>query len=113
MLESDQNNNKRRASDFTDEGKNPTVLDVWHSAGLAHRRIDDIKVDQDLFKRAFLKDDLGTPDLDGHRKSHKQIEENEKIVQDYKLTLTKEVMKYIVAFVAGIITFAVTAYLKR
>lgn len=111
MSELDEKNNKR-ITDFTEEGKEPTVQDSWHLAKLAHTRINDLRVDHDLLKRAFLKDDLDTPDYDGHRKSHKKFQEAENIVQDYKVSMTKDIIKLVVGFIFGILVIGATNYFK-
>jgi uncharacterized membrane protein len=112
VQESDENKNYKRITDFTEEGKEPTVQDSWHLARLAHNRINELKVDHDLLSRAFLKDDLNTPDYDGHRKSHKKFQDAENLVQDYKISMTKDVLKMVVGFIIGILVIGFTTYLK-
>ena len=112
MRELDENKEYKRISDFTEDGKDPTVLDSWHLARLANNRINEIKVDHDLLKRAFLKDDLDTPDYDGHRKAHIKFQNSEKLVQDYKVSMTKDVLKLIVGFVIGLLVIGFTTYFK-
>jgi hypothetical protein len=109
---SDENKTYKRTTDFTEEGKEPSTQDAWHLAGLAHTRINELKVDQDLLKRAFLKDDLDTPDYDGHRKDHKLMIDNEKVVQEYKVSMTKDIIKWVVSFILGAVVVGLTSYVK-
>ena len=111
MSDLDENKN-RRISDYTEEGKEPSLQDSWHLARSAHSRINELKVDHDLLRRAFLKDDLDTPDYDGHRKSHIKFQDAEKLVQDYKVSMTKDVLKMIVGFVIGLLVIGFTTYFK-
>jgi hypothetical protein len=112
VQESDENKNYKRITDFTEEGKEPNVQDSWHLARLAHTRINDLRAEHNLLSRAFLKDDLNTPDYDGHRKAHRKFQEAENLVQDYKVTMTKDVIKLVVGFVIGILVLGITTYLK-
>lgn len=102
----------KRTTDFTEEGKEPTVQDSWHLARLAHNRIDELKVEHNLLTRAFLKDDLDTPDYDGHRKSHKKFQEAESLVQDYKVSMTKDALRIVVGFIIGLLVIGITTYFK-
>lgn len=111
MPDSDEKNYKR-TTDFTEEGKEPTVQDSWHLAKLADSRINELKIDHDLLKRAFLKDDLDTPDYDGHRKSHKKFQDTENLVQDYKVGMTKDFLKIFVGAVCGMILLGLVTYLR-
>jgi hypothetical protein len=100
----------RRAADFTDDGSVPTIADAWQRARLAHKRISLLEADIEKLKRAFLKDDLGTPDTEGHRKSHAELVESAKLVKEYKVGMTKDMLKVLsgaafTAFILGIISY--------
>ena len=41
---------------------------------------------------AFVKNDLGVPDYDGHRKAHIEMIEQAKVVSGYKRTLTQRIL---------------------
>jgi len=111
--ELEENNNKhKRGTDYTENGTLPGIKDAWVLADHAHRRIDDLKIDHELVKRAFLKDDLGTPDFDGHRKSHKAISDSQTLIQEYKISMTKDVIKWVVAFVLGALLVGLTTYFR-
>jgi hypothetical protein len=103
----------RRASDFTDDGQLPTVNDAWQRAGLAHKRIGVLETDLDKIKRAFLKDDLGTPDIDGHRTAHAELKEAAKLVKEYKVGMTKDLLKTIAATIGGIFLAGLFQYFRN
>ena len=102
----------KRSTDFKEDGSLPGIQDAWVLADHAHRRIDDLKIDHELVKRAFIKDDLGTPDFDGHRKSHKAINDSQALVQDYKISMTKDVIKWVVSFILGALLVGLTSYFR-
>jgi hypothetical protein len=112
VQESEKNNIFKRKTDYKEDGTLPGIQDTWILAEHAHRRIDDLKIDHELVKRAFIKDDLGTPDYDGHRKSHKTINDTQALVQDYKVSMTKDVIKIVVGFLIGALAIGVASYFK-
>jgi hypothetical protein len=93
VQESDDDPKARRTSDFTEDGELPTLRDAWQRAGLAHRRIGFLEGKMEKLERAFLKDDLGTPDIDGHRAAHADMRESAKMVKEYKVGMTKDLLK--------------------
>jgi len=101
-----------RSMEYKEDGTSPGVQDAWILADHAHRRIDDLRIDQELVKRAFIKDDLGTPDFDGHRKSHKTINDTQALVQDYKISMTKDLIKWIVSFILGALLVGLASYFR-
>lgn len=65
---------------------------------------------------AFVKNDLDEPDYDGHRKSHIKINEETKILENYKHSISEQVMKWlvngaIIIFCSGVIV-TLQSYLK-
>ena len=43
---------------------------------------------------AFVINDLGTPDYDGHRKSHLKLENEARLVENYKKNVTETIVKW-------------------
>jgi len=113
MQDLDNRAQARRTSDFTDKGKLPTLQDAWQHSVLAHTRVSSVEVDIEKLKRAFLKDDLGTPDMDGHRKSHAVIEDANKLIKEYKVGMTKDLLRTIGAMLLGAMTIGFLSYLKQ
>lgn len=54
-------------------------------------------------KEAFIKNDLGVPDYDGHRVAHFNAVEQSKVLNGYKRDLTKRVLEWALVAVAVLI----------
>lgn len=93
----------RRASDFTNGGHQPTMMDVWGLLIEIRDRLDDVERLQDTQSTAFPVDDLQKPDYSGHRRAHVDMIKSEQLMDDYKSDATKEIVKMIVVFVVGLI----------
>lgn len=102
----------RRSSDFNEDGSVPNVIDAWQRAGLAHKRITILEAEIAAIKRGFIKDDLGTPDIEGHRKAHVALVESEKLLKDYKVGMTKDLLKLIAASLFGAVVTGLATYVK-
>lgn len=76
------------------------------------RRATDCEQCAQIIK-AFVVNDLGEPDFDGHRKAHAQMIEAEKVLHGYKLEATKKVVGWIVAGLLGLATSIVFSYVKE
>jgi hypothetical protein len=103
----------RRNSDFTDAGQQPTVQDAWQRSGVANKRISLLEADIEKIKRAFLKDDLGTFDADGHRRDHLEIKESAKLVREYKVGMTKDLLKTVGSVAFGALVVGLMNYLPN
>lgn len=103
---------RRRAGDLTDSGAKPTTLDAWHSAQFAHKRLNDFERSHLNIDRAFVKDDLGTPDYEGHRKAHLALMEADKVLQSYKQDATKKVLAWALALLLGAISSGLMVWLQ-
>lgn len=103
---------RRRVDDLTDDGVKPTVMDAWHSAQLAHKRLNDLERKHLQIDRSFVKDDLGTPDYEGHRKAHLSLIEAEKVLDGYKQEATKKVLGWFVALLLGAMGSALLVWLQ-
>jgi hypothetical protein len=55
---------------------------------------------------AYIKNDLGAPDYDGHRKSHIQMDKQADIMDNYKKSVTETVMTWVVTGLLILITSA-------
>ena len=104
---------RRRAEDMTQAGGVPTAQDAWIRSGLAHKRLDEFEAKGGLIDRAFVKDDLGTPDFEGHRRAHANLIEADKLLQSYKNEATKKVIGWIVAVLLGALGSSAAAWLQR
>lgn len=62
--------------------------------------------------RAFVLNELGEPDFDGHRKAHGKLIEAEKVLQGYKLEATKKVIGWVIAVLVGAVGSGVVTWVQ-
>jgi len=74
----------RRKSDMTTGDEPVTLEDAWDRGGLAHKRITQAENHIEAIDHAFVKNDLGEPDYDGHRRAHAESIEHARMMQTYK-----------------------------
>ena len=63
-------------------------------------------------EKAFVKNDLGEPDFDGHRRAHLQLIEADKIMNGYKNEATKKVIGWVVAILLGAMSSGFVMWMK-
>jgi len=103
---------RRRAEDVTESGGPPDVNDAWQRAGMAHKRIHELERRLDALERAFVRDDLGSPDTEGHRKAHLSLIEASKLMTGYKREATKNVIGWVVSAVLGLLSGGFLIYFQ-
>ncbi|MFI3217513.1 MAG: hypothetical protein QX189_00085 [Methylococcales bacterium] len=57
-------------------------------------RLAAIEAKQLTVDSAFMMNDLGKPDYDGHRKEHITFKKQETIVENYKFAVTKKILTW-------------------
>lgn len=67
------------------------------------RRVSDCELCHQVLK-AFVLNELGEPDFDGHRKAHNHMIEAEKVLKGYKLEATKKVIGWVIALLLGVLS---------
>jgi hypothetical protein len=82
-----------------------TALDMRQRIAALEREIAAIKT-------AFLIDDLGRPDFDGHRADHRLRREAAKVMEGYKITATHKVIAALVAGFIFVFSAGITAEIK-
>lgn len=63
--------------------------------------------------KAFPKNDLGDPDFDGHRREHLGRREYDKVLNEYKVDVTKKVIWAALGLLGVLLTSGFTEHLKR
>ena len=63
-------------------------------------------------KEAFVKNDLGLPDYDGHRTDHKNRKEEAQVLEGYKRDMTKSILVGVALFVAGLFSSGLSEWVK-
>lgn len=67
------------------------------TAKAMHLRVTNLERKCSEMSTAFVLNDLRTPDFDGHRKSHLDIEETARVMKNYKISATQKVIGAVVA----------------
>ena len=62
---------------------------------------------------AFVKNDIGQPDLDGHRRAHMQLLKASQTMDDLKVEGAKNIIKLVLAFLAGIFALGLSDYIRN
>lgn len=96
--------NFRRRSD--DGHQEPTLYDIW-------QKLMEIETRQINNASAFLVDDLGRPDYDGHRKAHKEMVKASEALEGYKTDATKRIIGIVIGAVCTIIGLGVLTWIQR
>lgn len=63
------------------------------------QRVAAIEAEQQRMRRAFVLDDLGTADYDGHRKDHAMRLKEAEVLDEYKQTVTKRIINVVLGVV--------------
>ena len=74
-----------------------------------HARLSVVEHSHSSMREAFIQNDLGKPDYDGHRRGHKQLVKDSEVVEGYQIDATKKVVG---AVVLGAITLTMSGALE-
>ena len=105
---------RRRASDSIPGGSGgPSNADLYKLLVDMQRQLDTITRQQIEHAKAFVKNDLGEPDLEGHRLYHHRSSKNAEQMDNYKTDMTKTALGWaakgvLMLLVAGLISVAST-----
>lgn len=72
----------------------PTNQDFEKDINGLNDRVSKLEHKGSRAAEAFVKNDLGVPDYDGHRKAHLEMIEQAKVVAGYKRTMTQRVLEW-------------------
>ena len=75
-------------------------------------RVQALEIGTARMREAFIKNDLGVPDYDGHRVAHYNAVEQSKVVAGYKHDMTKRVLEWALVAVAVLIGQGALDWLK-
>ncbi len=75
-------------------------------------RVQALEIGVSRMREAFIKNDLGVPDYDGHRVAHFNAVEQSKVVAGYKNDLTKRVLEWLLVAVAVLIGQGAIEWIK-
>lgn len=103
MLHETNNTHQRRASDT--HCNEPTLYDIWAKLGeIEQRQIHNTT--------AFLVNDLGKPDYDGHRVAHRGMVKSAEALNGYKVDATKRVVGVVIGVMCTLIALGFITWVK-
>lgn len=94
----------RRWSDGHPGDKEPTNGEIWRLLIEIRDRVARIESRAAAVDTAFVVDDLGRPDYDGHRASHRRMIKDAEAVDQYKMDATKKVIGIAIGVVVLLLT---------
>lgn len=83
----------RRASDLKPP-TNPSNADLFNEIRAVRSAVSNVESAMGLMKDAFVLNDLGKPDYEGHRSAHRSMIEAQKALAGYKVDMTKKVLSW-------------------
>lgn len=101
-----------RQSDLCPPGGEPVNPDHCTTAAEMRARIAALEREHTLFKSAFILNDLGLPDYEGHRHDHRMRVEAAKVMDSYKITATHKVIAAVVAMFVLLFSTGVTTKIQ-
>lgn len=63
-------------------------------------------------QRAFVKNDLGEPDYDGHRKAHATMIEADKVMEGFKREAAKKIVAWAMTVTLAVLSSALVLWWK-
>lgn len=101
-MQPEANNLQRRASDVI---KEPTLFDIL-------QKLTEIQQRQLDHSTAFLVNDLGKPDYEGHRQAHKAMVRAAEALDGYKTDATKKVIGIVLGVVGTLLALGVMNWIQ-
>lgn len=77
------------------------------------QRVSFLENEIEKISSAFVNNDLGKPDYDGHRKSHIVINQASENMEGYKNYTVKNVIKIALSFISGILVLGIGTWIKN
>lgn len=92
---------------------NDNILDIIFSRIRSiEEKIELLVLKVDQLNTSFVKNDLGTPDYDGHRKEHISLEKTRIALEGYKKASTKRLINIIISGVVILLIGGVIQWFK-
>lgn len=95
------------------DGVHVTLEDVWTLLKEVNDRLSKLEHRYGYISSAFVTNDLGKPDYDGHRRSHGEMIKQAQAMDGYKQEGAKGIIKMLVAFVGGILSIGLLEWIKN
>jgi len=94
------------------DGVNVTLEDVWELLKEVNDRLSVLEHRYGYVSSAFVQNDLGKPDYDGHRRAHLQQIRTAEAMEGYKQEGTKGVIKAVVGFIVGVFSLGIVEWIR-
>ncbi len=92
---------------------NDNILDtIFSRIRSIEEKIELLVLKVDQLNTAFIKNDLGTPDYDGHRKEHISLEKIRTTLEGYKEASTMQIINIIISSVIILLIGGVIQWIK-
>lgn len=75
-------------------------------------RVAKLERSVEQYSTAFVKNDLGQPDLDGHRRAHSELVKAAETMDEYKAEGAKNIIRLAATFFAGVLSIGVVDWIK-
>lgn len=95
------------------QDKSAEYEELWKYIKDMNDRVSVMEHRHGYVSSAFPQNDLGKPDYDGHRRSHLQIIEEQKVVQGYKGEVTKTILTAIAGGFIALLSSGLVAFLSK
>lgn len=89
-----------------------TLEDVWELLKDINDRLSKIEHQYGYMRSAFVQNDLGKPDYDGHRRAHAAMMKADAAMESYKQEGTKSFIKIVIGFLSGVFALGVVEWLR-
>lgn len=106
----------RRSSDFAQSDflpTNPSNADLLREIRLGREEITKLQASVGAMRDAFILNDIGKPDFEGHRVAHRKMVDAEKTLQIYKVDATKKVLSWIVGIALALFATGANTHLAK
>ena len=107
---SDQQSIEKRHRQAEELTTHAVLVEVQNIAIEIRDRVANIEARQAGIDTAFVNNDIGKPDYDGHRKEHIAIKKQASTIENYKVDITKKLLEW---FIVGAIVLMGSGLLYR
>lgn len=95
------------------DGAVVNIEDMWKHITTLNDRLNVLEHRYNNFRTAFVQNDLGTPDFDGHRRAHLAQIKQAEVMDGLKQEGTKGILKGILGFIGGILTIGLVEFFRN
>lgn len=94
------------------DGVQVTLEDVWELTKDTNDRMSAMEHQYGYIRSAFVQNDLGKPDYDGHRRAHLSQIKAAEALEGYKQDGTKNFIKMVMGFLGGVFALGIVEWFR-